>query len=99
MIYVIGDYEEHGTVNTFACLSRDDIPAMVDAYVKAIGGDAPPEVIKIRDTFVAEMRASLDKLMQKTDAELVAAEDQPHALHHGWGGALLYVIEPVKAAP
>jgi hypothetical protein len=98
-VYLLSDYDEHGSMGVRATLKREGLLAIVDTFYSP---EALPYWAKDNEAgmqkyfqnvkkMTAENRAALEKLLEKSDEELWD-HGNPTDLLRGWGGMQLHVV-------
>jgi hypothetical protein len=97
-VYMLSDYDEHGSENCAATLDRNRLLSMIDENWPKIDFNSRPAYASNPQFYadrqlqwMEQAKASLTKLLDQTDEDL--AQGSGHNLHDGWGGAQLHVIK------
>ena len=93
-VYIIYDYEEQGAENVHATLDRAKLPELLEAAMRAEYEYANPAFRNDawRTQILSESRNELNKLLGRTDEELLADDDGRHNLNLDWGGWVLQIV-------
>lgn len=99
-VYLLSDYDEHGSDNVHATTNREDVLPMFERLTATDLSDAPIWVKTEQQkeaylarvaNYRAEAVATLTELLTQPDE--VLAEQQKHGLLSGWGGHQLHVVK------
>ena len=85
-VYLLSTYEEYGAENVQATLDPAKLPAMIAAHYDD-WALAVPHLVELRD----EAIAALAKLVHEGLPDTAATDGI--ALHEGWGGMQLHIVE------
>jgi len=87
-VYLLSTYQEYGAENVTATLDRARLDAIMRENWPSGSFEIPSQKL---EKWLAEASATMAKLLQKPDAELVS--ESGHNLQDGWGGMQLHVVE------